>query len=45
MGHPSKIWDMQGYPNKTWDIPVLMTYPNISLDIPKLYKNRWDFTG
>ena len=34
-----------GYPNKTRDIPVLMTYSNISRDIPKLNKNRWDFMG
>ena len=33
------------YPNKTCDIPVLMTFSNISWDIPKLNKNRWDITG
>ena len=30
------------YPNMIWDIPVLMTYLDISRDIPKLNKNRWD---
>ena len=34
-----------GNPNKTWDIPVLMTCLDISRDIPKLNKNRWDITG
>ena len=34
-----------GYPNIIWDIPVLMTYPDISRAIPKLNKNRWDIQG
>ena len=33
------------YPNIIWDIPALMIYLDrldISRDIPKFYKNRWD---
>ena len=35
------------YPNinSGWYIPVLMTYPDISSDIPKFNKNRWDIPG
>ena len=33
-----KNLDNVGYPNKTWHIPVLMTYLNISQDIPKSNK-------
>ena len=33
------------YPNIIWDIPVLMTYLNISMDIPKLNKNIWVILG
>ena len=34
-------WDIPIIPgNLGWDIPVLMTYPDISRDIPKLNKNR-----
>ena len=37
--------------NKTWDIPILMTYPDISLYYPRISqnklenKNKWDITG
>ena len=34
-----------GYPDINRDIPVLMTYPNISWVIQKLNKNRWDIRG
>ena len=34
-----------GYLNKIWDIPVLMTFPHISRDIPKLNKYRLDIMG
>ena len=34
-----------GYPNIIWDLPVLMTCPDISRDILKLNKNKWDIQG